>query len=448
MNKRFWILVAIWGIVDFVCAMLCEIHEDEAYYRLYGQFLSWGYFDHPPMVGLMTWLSSIFITGESLIAKNMSVRLMTVLLHIGTVVLTWMCIPRKGEVTKREQNGFFIIAASMVMFSTYGFITTPDAPLLFFTALFICLYKRYLESPSWGIALLLGVSMAGMVYSKYMGALAILLVVLSNWRLVKDIKLWCAVLLGVLLTTPHIIWQYENGFPSMVYHLVSRSQEWTIGYTLEYLPNQLLVFNPIAYILAWILVWKSLRSTDAYERGLAFLFAGFQVFFFVMTVRGHVEPHWTVLITIGAIVMLTGEWNKREVFFGRKWVRNAMVAMLCTVMAARAVLCLNVLPESTGLANKRPYYEAMHKASEGLPVVLGGSFQAASLYRFYYDDQAVVVRQWWDRYTEYDLLHLEEQLMGQKVCLLRDDGRGEPCVIDGYTFKKRIVEELSKDDLK
>ena len=56
-ETRIWPWLLVWGILDLLCALFCEIHADEAYYRLYGQFLSWGYFDHPPMVGLMTALS-------------------------------------------------------------------------------------------------------------------------------------------------------------------------------------------------------------------------------------------------------------------------------------------------------------------------------------------------------------------------------------------------------
>lgn len=438
----------LWGLIDFVSAMLCEIHADEAYYRLYGQYLAWGYFDHPPLVGLMTWLSSILVRGSSIVAKNLSVRLITVLLHMGTVVLTWLCIPMHSADIKREQNGFFVIAASMVMFSTYGFITAPDSPLLFFTALFIYLYKCYLESPSWNIAILLGVSMAGMVYSKYICVLVIALVVLSNWRLVKDIKLWCAVLLSLLLALPHLLWQLDNNFPTMTYHLVSRSKEWSAAFSLEYLPNQLVVFNPLAYILVWILVWKNFRSADAYSRALLSLFAGFQVFFLAMTARGHVEPHWTMITSVGMIVLLTEEWVRRDSFFNHKWVRNTMIVMLCIVFCARIVLCLNILPARTGLANKRPFYEAVNKAAKGLPVVFGGSFQDASLYRFYYDDQAVVVRHEWDRYTEYDLLHLENDFIGKNACLMRGDEDCDDLEIDGYVIRMKIVEKLSREDLK
>ena len=91
-GKRIWPWLLVWGILDLLCALFCEIHADEAYYRLYGQFLSWGYFDHPPMVGLMTALSGALIPTTSLILKNLSVRLVTVLMHVATVYVVWRTI--------------------------------------------------------------------------------------------------------------------------------------------------------------------------------------------------------------------------------------------------------------------------------------------------------------------------------------------------------------------
>ena len=130
-SNRFIVLLLVWGMIDLLCAMLCDIHADEAYYRLYGQYLDWGYFDHPPMIALMTFISDVLVPGTSIVAKNLSVRLMTVLFHMATVFLVWKTLDIKDRADKRAQNIFFLVSGSMVMFNAYGFITAPDAPLLF-----------------------------------------------------------------------------------------------------------------------------------------------------------------------------------------------------------------------------------------------------------------------------------------------------------------------------
>ena len=135
----FWLL--IWGVLDLLCALFCEIHADEAYYRLYGQFLDWGYFDHPPVVGLMTAISGALVPETSLMLKNLSVRLVTVLIHMATVYVVWKTIEEKVRNSPSSLFCFLLVAASIPMFCAYGFMTTPDAPLLFFAAVLMTAHK-------------------------------------------------------------------------------------------------------------------------------------------------------------------------------------------------------------------------------------------------------------------------------------------------------------------
>jgi hypothetical protein len=81
---------------------------------------------------------------------------------------------------------FFVLTCSIVMFNIYGFVTTPDASLILFSALFLLIYQRYLENKSWKNALLMGLFMALMIYSKYHAFLLLGLIVLSNLKLLKD----------------------------------------------------------------------------------------------------------------------------------------------------------------------------------------------------------------------------------------------------------------------
>lgn len=422
----FWLLV--WGLLDLLCAMFCEIHADEAYYRLYGQFLNWGYFDHPPMVGLMTALSAAIIpAGTSLILKNLSVRLVTVLLHVATVYVIWKTIQPTND--QRPTTKFLLVAASIPMFCAYGFMTTPDAPLLFFAALFYYAYRRFLDNRTWTMTALLGISMAGMLYSKYIAVLVILFTLLGNWHLLKDGKAWTAVGIAAVLMLPHLWWQYTNNFPSFTYHLVSRATEYKSLYTFEFIPNQWAVFNPVVWLLMlWLGVWQIIRG-DAFGRSAGCAIAGMQTFFLLMSFRGHVEPHWTIVSAIPAIILLTEEKS----IWQRGW-KIALGTCVGLVLIARIILMLNVLPARTGLAHKQEFYEQIHTEAEGKPVVFDGSFQAPSLYRFFYNDEAVLVRNAYDRYTQYDLLHLERELLGKPACVRRFG-------------QVKMVDQLTEEDL-
>lgn len=395
--------------------MFCEIHADEAYYRLYGQYLSWGYFDHPPVVGVMTALSAALVPTTSLILKNLSVRLVTVLLHMATVYVIWRTIP-KSQISNLQSPiaKFILLAASLPMFCAYGFLTTPDAPLLFFAALFYYAYRRFENEHSWAMTILLGISMAGMLYSKYIAVLVIAFAVAGNWRLLREGKAWIAVGIAAALMLPHLYWQYSNHFPSFTYHLVSRATAYQSLYLLEFIPNQFAVFNPIIWALMLWVGARQMRQEDAFRRSLGVTIIGFQVFFLLMALRGHVEPHWTMVCSIPAILLLMD-----EPLLERKGLRVALGCCVGLVLVARVVLMLNVLPAQTGLANKQPFYAHLHEEAQGRPIVFDGSFQPASLYRFFYDDQAVLVRSAADRYTQFDLWHLEREWIGKPACVRR-----------------------------
>ena len=209
------------------------------------------------------------------------------------------------------------------MFNIYGFVTTPDASLILFSSLFLLVYQHYLQNNTWKNALLMGLFMALMVYSKYHAFLLLGLILLSNLKLLKDGKFWVACLLALALLMPHILWQIHADFPSFRYHLSGRNEPFRWSYFWEYLPNQLLIFNPftfgaVVYVLCKDSIYRTgqrrkcsafdeindMHSNQVFERGLKFILIGFFFFFWLMAFRGHVEPHWTIVCMIPAVVLV------------------------------------------------------------------------------------------------------------------------------------------------
>lgn len=406
-QRLFYILLTLWVIADLLVAVFTPIHADEAYYALYGQHLDWGYFDHPPMVALLTDASSALFKG------NLSIRFLTVLLHGGTVWLVWKTIAAQPP-SRRDVLTFFAVAASLVMFSVYGFVTTPDVPLLFFTALFFFLYKHYLGKPDWPTALALGVTLAAMLYSKYMAVLVLVFVVLSNPKLLKDPKAWVAVLVAALLFFPHILWQFQNDFPSLQYHLSDRSKQFRLRYPLEYIPNQLLVFNPVCLGIALWLCWQKRRSDNLFERAEVFTIAGFLLFFWIMTVRGHTEPHWTVAASIPMITLIYSELQKKR---WQKWLLCGIVP--CSVLLLAGRIALPVLgSEKIHLIGRQAEMTDISQYCGDTPAVFTTSFQHPSLYAFYNGKEATVISSFYSRRTQFDLWQSDLALQGKPVCLI------------------------------
>ena len=452
----------IWFVINLLQGVFTEIQEDEAYYALYGEHLAWGYFDHPSMVGLMTFLSSIFFSG------TLGVRFFTIIASCLSLLIIWRIAnldwglfesplpPIKGGRAKwqsRVENPepvegptckhvflFFILAFSIVMFNIYGFVATPDASLILFSALFLLVYQRYLEQKTWSKALLMGVSMALMIYSKYHAFLFLGLIVLSNLKLLKDSKFWVACLLALALLTPHILWQVNNDFPSFRYNLIQRNESFRWSYFFEYLPNQLLIFNPFTFgALVYVLIKRN-KSIDSnlpyidsnrtsharndmygklvFERGLRFILVGFFFFFWLMAFRGHVEPHWTIVCVIPMVVLIYRKALVDEKL--KKYIKWFILPSLLLVLTFR-ILLLTSFADRFGYHGKEAYYKAIEKVAGDSPVVFRGSFQQPSLYHYFTGKESSTLKCCYDRKTQFDIWQFDMNWMGQRVFVCSPD---------------------------
>jgi 4-amino-4-deoxy-L-arabinose transferase-like glycosyltransferase len=183
-HKKFYFFLILITLVNLLQAYFTEITLDEAYYYQYARDLDWGYYDHPPMVALVIKISQLFFNG------NLGVRFLTVLLFSGNLFLIWKYLLPKDKAS--YVNEFIILSLGLVMMNAYSFITTPDVPLLFFGTVFFILYQRFTEKQNFWNAVLLGISVALLFYSKYQAVLLVFFVVISNLKMLTKPYIYLA----------------------------------------------------------------------------------------------------------------------------------------------------------------------------------------------------------------------------------------------------------------
>lgn len=405
---KFWFfgLLLATFVLNIIQAIYTGIISDEAYYKLFGENLSWGYFDHPPAVAILTRLSSLLFPGF------LGIRFMGVVLHILTLFITWKIIDEKYPDTKKVFF-FFLIVSSFVMFTVYGFVTTPDVPLLFFTALFLYAYKQFLKDASPKIIVLLGVVMAGLVYSKYQSALVIGFVVFSNLRLLKNSRFWLAGILGIFLLIPHFYWQFDHNFPTFQYQLIDRATEFRWLYIIEYIPHTFAVFNPFVFGAVLYIIFKY-RPVDSFERALYFLIIGFVLFFWVMAIRGHVQPQWTVASTIPMIILLYNRIKVNKKL--EKYAIRFLIPTLLILMAGRVLIVENdFITTAVGFEKNWLKGQLIRQTAGDLPVVFYGSFQESSKYRYFTSEIAFPLSSIEGRLTQFDIWQSEKKYHNKPV---------------------------------
>ena len=408
-TKIAWFALA-WFLINLVQSYFTEILEDEAYYWVYSEFMAWGYFDHPPMIALLIKIGSMIIPGE------LGVRLFPSLMGAATILIVYQLIPKAN----RDPRIFIlcIIAITLMHLNVAGFLALPDIPLVFFTSLFFLVLKRFLAEDRMVQALGLGVIIALMMYSKYHALLIIFFTILSDWKLILRKTFWVIVAVAVILYLPHIIWQVKNNFVSFQYHLISRNDPFQPRQILEYLGNQLVVTGPFVGVLLLFLAFAR-PAKDAYERMLKFNLIGFFGFFFLSSVRGHVEPHWTAAAFPPMIVLAM--LNLKSYPGLRKWVRVLGLASVPVILVIRLYLIVEILPMPVHVSrmfhDKDKWVKEIGEVAGDRPVVFMNKYQYPSLYWFYNRKPAFTHNTIIYRRNQYDVWSLEEELQGKQVLL-------------------------------
>jgi 4-amino-4-deoxy-L-arabinose transferase-like glycosyltransferase len=356
-----------WIFLGLVQSGLTELQDDEAYYWVYGQYLDWGYFDHPPMIGLLTKM------GYAIFPNELGVRLFPLLLNVLSLLIIEKLLEKKNPLL------FYVIALSIAVLQIIGFAAVPDTPLIFFTALFFYCYKKFNITSSWLNTFLLGLSIALLCYSKYHAVLIVLFTLLSQVRLLGKLKAWVAVLIAVLLFVPHLWWQYQHDWVSFRYHLFeSNVNAYKPSFTLNYILGQLLLPGPIAgfILLPAAFLYKPFTKT---ERALRFTMIGVYAFFLLSSFRGKVEANWTSPAIVPLMVL------SHQFLYDRvRWQKilfKLLPITLFLVLFVRVIMIENVLPV---LKVERMYHawkkwpKELREKTHNLPVVFSNSYQRAS----------------------------------------------------------------------
>ncbi len=404
--KLFLLFLGAVLLINLVQAYFTPLIFDESYYWYYAQNMAWGYFDHPPMVAGLIKVGSWFFDGE------LGVRLLSCLLAIGTPVLLWDCIDHEEK--KGFIPHFFVLLFSITLLHAYGFFMLPDTPLLFFTALFLWLYKRFIEKPGIWLTLALGLTMAALMYSKYHAVLVILFVLISNIRLVLNPLAWLAVAVSLAAYFPHLYWLYENDFISINYHLFERpNRAYEFGdFTLGYFLNLIILFG---FTFPWIyLALFKTRLKDPFTRALVFLSYGILLFFLISSLQRRVQTQWLIVVCIPmALLAYTYILNNVQ---ARKWIwRTGLFNIVLLLYLRIGLVHESLFPLVYETHGNKEWVADLKEKSGGIPVIFENSYRNASMYGFYAGIPSFTLNNIMFRKNQYSIDNSEAAFQGKKI---------------------------------
>ena len=282
--------------------------DSESYYWTWSRYIDLSYYDHPPMVAWLIRLSTA-IGGDS----TVWVRMPSTIIFMGSCYLLY----RIAQFLFDEETAFWslVIFNLIPAFATGALMIVPDIPALFFWLLFVYLVIRLLseERPMWWYAV--GAVTGAGLLSKYMMApLVPATLMMLAWhpqyrKHLKQPHIYLGGVLGLIVFSPVIIWNYVNDFPSFRFHLVDRHQEahFQLNAMAEFIGGQALYISPfiwfgMLYLMyrfgKHVIIEKDLRFAAIFwysAMPLAF-------FYFIGLWAKESEPHWAAFGYLTATV--------------------------------------------------------------------------------------------------------------------------------------------------
>lgn len=389
MKKYAFVLCfALLLLINFLQATFTPLVDDEAYYWVWSKHLAFGYYDHPPMIAWMIWV------GNFIGAHEIALRFVSTILFACNFFLFYTILQPQSAVQRWKVLCLF---ASAPLLQLFGFISTPDTALLFFTLLYLLFLKQFLEQKKPLAFLGLSLAIAGLFYSKYHGFLVVAFTLLPHLRfLLNNKKFYLTIFIAFILYIPHLSWLIEHDFAPFRYHLADRNQTKMHYDALVYLLLGGLFLGTLAYSpFLWksFCSIKSIKRMNRFDQSILFLSVLPLLFFLVMSLKNKPQLQWLLVGFVAQLIWLYRTENLNNQLFFRLGLANVI-----GLMVARIALFSPVFSWLDD--NRDAALRIGNQVNDSL--VLFEKYQEASLFAFYANRQTWVYRTLDNRRSSFD----------------------------------------------
>lgn len=338
-KRLFWLFV----VLKAALLMWIPLTGDEAYFILWGQDVSLGYYDHPPAVG---WVLSLM----GLVADNLywyrsfafMVSAVIALVLYGLLTL----YPQADKKTAFYVGMAFFVSPVSLMFV----ITANDTVLVFFGLLGVYAFARALHAQSIGWALIAGLFLGMAFLSKYFAVFmltGLLIFSVVNYRRYGWKIPMVAASIVLLFVAENLYFNYTHCWNNILFNFFSRTRESQIDpvNVILYLGMLVLMLSPLGVYYAARYTQFKTGSLTQLATQLA-LYAGLPLLLVLVLVSlsNPVGLHWPLLSIPLFYLLYVGF---KSAHLKSLYVFNA----LSSILIAAALLALvpfveQVLPKS------------------------------------------------------------------------------------------------------
>jgi hypothetical protein len=366
-----WVAVAT--LVRLVFLAPLPLGNGEAYYYSWSRFLSWSYYDHPPLIAWMVRVTTALGTSPA------AVRLGPVLAAGAFGLLFY----KLAERLYRPRAAFLalVIVTAVPVFLASSFILNPEAPLAPLWVGYLLAVERMRKRDEWYRPVIAGALLGFAFLAKYTGFLLVPATLLflatsaGSRRWLRRPSFYAGGALALLITLPVLVWNQTRGWPSLHLHLVERAGvavpvagENTVNQLValssssgsgvlqglaRVLVGQAMSYSPLLFPLLVLGLVRATRRIRVDDRDLflsAFTWPVLLPLLAAMTKLRDAEQHWTMVAFMPAII-LAGRYADEA------WARVRAVRWLTyggVGLSAVVFVLINVHAHSTVLLRLAP----------------------------------------------------------------------------------------------
>jgi 4-amino-4-deoxy-L-arabinose transferase-like glycosyltransferase len=338
-----WSFLGMVFLLRILYASFLGLIPDETYYWDWSRQLSFGYFDHPPMVA---WL--IFASRQLFGETALGVRFAIIACSFAASLSSYMLL--KKYVSKPSSLFLFVVlSSSILLFGVGTLLATPDVPLvLFWSCSLLFGYKAIFENstPSW---LILGLCAGCGLLSKYTFVLFfaafILFVFFSRSRRFWLLRWqpYASLLLSMLIWLPNLVWNAHHGWVSFAFqfsHGISGNGSLRFNSLGEFLAGQVGILSVFPFVLllcALAVSWKSMMKNSRNAYLAMFFYVPFLVFLFA-SMQKKVEANWAATAYVSGLILIALYWDNLDRVRNKGMRRFAVFAVVFAALTTTAVL--------------------------------------------------------------------------------------------------------------
>ncbi len=313
-----------------------DLFFDEAQYWSWSLEPAFGYYSKPPLIA---WI--IGAATETCGVSEFCVRLPSPIIHTATALVIYALAARLYD----RRIGFWsaVVFATLPGVSLSAGIISTDVPLLFFWALALYAFVRLLDTDRWWPALVLGVAFGLGLNAKYamvyfVLSVAVYVATVPQGRcLLRDGRLYAALLIGLLLVAPNLAWNIENGFATFAH--TADNARWTGSLfhpdkALEFFGAQFGVFGPILFGSLLVITWRAWgEGLPAPDRLLLAFALPVIVLVTVQAFLSRAHANWAAVSYVSATVLVTATMFRDGAW---RWFKSSL-ALHAAILAGIGV---------------------------------------------------------------------------------------------------------------